>query len=204
MVRLLLVRHGAVPSDGADRYWGRTDVPLSEHGMRQAELLSQRLASENIAAVYSSDLRRARDTAAIIAEPHDVPVTLRQDLREIDFGQLEGMTFDEIQSTRPGIESLWSGADPGTGFPGGESLESLARRVDSAFRELLADSPEGSVLLVAHGGPLRALVCQQMGLNVSQWWQIRIDLASLSVLEVHPEGTQVSILNDVCHLGEAP
>ncbi|MDA0988884.1 MAG: histidine phosphatase family protein [Chloroflexi bacterium] len=204
MLRLFLVRHGAIPDVEAGRYWGHTDIPLSQHGIRQAEMLRQRLASENIAAVYSSDLSRAHKTASIIAGPHDVPVTLCHDLREIDFGQLEGTTFDEAQRNRPGVENLWFGTDPGTGFPGGESLDALAGRVDSAIERILeAGSPDISVLLVAHGGPIRVLVCRMMGMDVSRWWQIRIDLASLSVLEVYPEGSVVSILNDVCHLGGA-
>ncbi len=201
MVRFFLVRHGAVLSDDAGRYWGHTDIPLNEHGIQQAGMLRQRLASESVTAIYSSDLMRARDTASIIAEPHDVPVTLCQDLREINFGQLEGMTFDEAKRSRPGVESIWSGTDPGAGFPGGESLDAMARRVDHAVEKVLVDSPDGNVLLVAHGGPLRVLVCRMMGLSISRWWQIRIDLASLSVLDVYPEGATISVLNDVCHLG---
>ena len=136
MLSLFLVRHGAVPDVEAGRYWGHTDIPLSQHGVRQAEMLRQRLASENIAAVYSSDLSRAHDTASIIAGPHDVPVTICRNLREIDFGQFEGMTFDEARKSRPGIESLWPGIDPATGFPGGESLDALAGRVDSAVESI--------------------------------------------------------------------
>ena len=203
MLRLLLVRHGAIPCVDGGRYWGHTDVPLSRHGIEQAGMLCQRLSSEGITAIYSSDLSRARDTAAIIAESHDVPVILCRNLREINFGQLEGTTFDEAQRSHPGIESLWSGTDPRAGFPGGESVEALASRVDNVIQRVLADSSEGNVLLVAHGGPLRVLVCRMMGMNVSQWWQIRIDLASLSVLEVYPEGSMVTVLNDVCHLGGA-
>ena len=201
MTRLLLVRHGEVESDKLGRYWGHTDIPLSAQGVRQAKMLRQRLVSENITAVYSSDLRRALDTAAAIAAPHRVPVVRCLELREICFGQCEGMTFNEIKSYHPEAETVWAGVDLGLRFPGGESLDDLLQRIDRFVERLWKDGPRDTALVVGHGGSLRMLVCRMTGLDPSHWWRIRIDKASLSVLESYPEGTVLSLLNDVCHLG---
>ena len=201
MTRLLLVRHGEVESDKLGRYWGHTDIPLSAEGIRQAKMLRQRLADEKITAVYSSDLRRTLDTAATIAAPHRVSVVRCLDLREINFGRCEGMTFDEIKSYHPEAERVWAGVDLELSFPGGESLGDLLRRIDRFVERLWKDGPRETVLVVGHGGSLRMLVCRMTGYDPSHWWRIRIDKASLTVSESYPEGTVLSLLNDVCHLG---
>ncbi len=200
MARLLLVRHGEIESMNPPRYWGHTNVRLCAEGMRQAQKLCRRLANETITAIYSSDLRRALDTAAIIAVPHQVPVVPCAELREIDFGRCEGMTFDEIKRSYPQAERVLAGLDLELDFPGGESFRALAERVDRFATRLSNHSPDDTILLVAHGGSLRTLVCRMISLDLSCWWQLRIDPASVTVLETYPEGTVLSLLNDLSHL----
>ena len=200
MARLLLVRHGDVESDTPGRYWGHSDIPLSAEGIRQAGKIRERLATEKIVAIYSSDLRRALNTATIIAIPHQVPVVPCPELREINFGHFEGMTFEEIKRWRPEAEGLWWGTDPNVGFPDGESLWALAQRIDCFVERLSNHDLTDTVLVVAHGGSLRMLVCRMIGLDLSHWWQLRIDHASLSVLDSYPGGAVISLLNEVCHL----
>ncbi len=98
MTKLLLVRHGQTLWNHVARYQGHTDIDLSDTGRTQAKLLSMRLAGVSLQAVYASDLRRALDTARIIAEPHDLAVQALPQLREINFGAWEGLTFKEIKA----------------------------------------------------------------------------------------------------------
>lgn len=201
MARLFLIRHGHSAPDDLARYWGHTDLPLSTEGTRQAMSLRGRLAKEKVAAVYSSDLRRALNTANAIAEPHRVRVTLCPELREIDFGDCEGLTYDEIKRSCPEVEPVWWGTHLHLSFPRGETLGALVQRVDRFAGRLSECSfSDGAAVVVAHGGSLRVLVCRLTGVALSHWWQMRIDAASLSILETFPHGAVVCLLNDRCHL----
>jgi broad specificity phosphatase PhoE len=196
--RAILVRHGDIAAD-MSRYWGHTDVALSGAGRAQAQRLRDRLASEEIDGVYSSDLRRALDTAAIIAGRLHAPVLRCAELREIGFGQCEGLTFDEMTMRFPSTNRIWTADDHQASFPGGESLSALAERV-AAFAGSLRQRSGNAALVVAHGGSLRVLICCLTGLDLSAWRQLHIDRASLSVIELHDHGGKVMVLNDVSHL----
>jgi broad specificity phosphatase PhoE len=198
--RVLLVRHGDIAAD-MSRYWGHTDVPLSVAGLRQAERLQRRLAREEIDAVYSSDLRRALDTATIIGKCHHLSAVPCPELREISFGQCEGLTFDEMRERYPESESIWTANDPGISFPGGESLRTLAERVET-FAERLCCHSANTTLVVSHGGPLRVLVCFLAGFDLSAWQRVRIERASLSIIEINDHHGTLQLLNDVSHLQE--
>jgi len=198
--RVLLVRHGDIAAD-VSRYWGHTDVPLSVAGLRQAERLQRRLAREEIDAVYSSDLRRALDTATIIARRHHLSVVPCPELREIGFGRCEGLTFDEMRERYPESESIWTANDPGISFAGGESLRTLAERVET-FAERLRRHSANTALVVSHGGPLRVLVCFLAGFDLSAWQRVRIERASLSIIEINDHHGTLQVLNDVSHLQE--
>ena len=202
MSRLLLVRHGETELNSAERYWGRTDVPLSAVGLRQAERLRHRLATEKINAVYSSDLRRAALTAETIASRHKLNVIICPELREIDFGQLEGLTFDQISQLYPEVTRLWIERSPKLKYPDGESTYQLNNRVSIFRRRLKKHAEEETILIVAHSGVLRTLACQLLGLEPRHLWQIRLDLASLTVIEAHPQEAIITLLNDTSHLTE--
>jgi broad specificity phosphatase PhoE len=126
MSRLLLVRHSKV-KEGAQRYYGHSQVDLSPEGIIQAEMVRDRLAREKIDAIYSSDLKCARLTAEIIASVHLVEVVLCHELRENDFGEIEVMTFEEVEKCCPGEARPWRGGDPDMAAPkGGNLRRSLA------------------------------------------------------------------------------
>ena len=199
MSRLLLVRHGKI-KEGDRRYHGHSQVGLSPEGIVQAEKLRDRLAGEKIDAIYSSDLDRARLTAEIIASVHLVGVVVCQELRELDFGEIEGMTFEEVEKRYPETARLWSGEDLDVGAPGGENLRQLASRVQRFMGRLQRHSPEETILIVAHGGPLRALLCTLLGIELERLWQLRLDPASVSLVETYPEGAIICFLNDTSHL----
>jgi broad specificity phosphatase PhoE len=199
MNRVLLVRHGDIAAD-MSRYWGHTDVPLSDAGIRQAEQLAHRLAGEAIDLIHSSDLRRAMDTAAIIAGRHHMSVVPCPELREINFGQCEGLTFDEMKDRCPETEGIWTAGGEDICFAGGESVRTVAGRV-GVFAGSLCRESSGTGLVVAHGGSLRVLLCCLAGLDLSAWREMHIERASLSIVEIDSGGARVSLLNSVSHLG---
>jgi len=200
LFRLLLVRHGDTELNSAERYWGSTDVKLSDAGFRQAERLRDRLATERIDAIYASDLRRASATAEIIASGHRLDVIICAELREMNFGELEGLTFNEISRLYPEVTELWRQRSPKLKYPGGESVDEFNSRVSQFVGRLKKQAPQETILIVAHSGSLRSLVCHLLGIGVERRWQFRLDLASLTILETYPPGAILSLLNDVSHL----
>ena len=199
MSRVLLVRHGTTKLHTGDRFWGKTDIALSNTGIKQAGQLRSRLTSEKISAIYSSTLSRARSTAEIIASGHKVDVTPCDELCECNFGYIEGLTFEEIKRLHPVLAEELSNRKM-VAFPGGESLDQLNSRVQSFLKRLEKHKPKEIVLIVAHGGPIRLIICNLLGLGLEHWLQIRVDLASLSIVETYPQTTILSLLNDVSHL----
>jgi len=196
VTKLILVRHGETEWNRTRRYQGHTDVELSATGLWQAERLRNRLAVQKIDIVYSSDLKRALNTAQIITSKHNLAVIPCKELREIDFGELEGMTFDEIQRYYPD----WDGVDSNESIPNGESLSQFASRIELYIARLVEQTDDKTVLVVAHGGSLQVLVCILLGINTKHWWQIRLYSASLTIVEGYPDAVVLSLLNDTCHL----
>ena len=186
MTRLLLVRHGESEYNSARRFAGHVDIGLTEGGLRQVERLRERLSGEKIDAVYCSDLRRAQLTAERLIEGRGLSITTCPELREISYGEIEGLAFSEIQQKYPELAKQIRNFDLEMAFPGGETFMEFVRRVET-FKERLANHAESdSVLVVAHGGPLRALLCSLLGIGQTCWWQLRVDNASLSIVETFP------------------
>lgn len=200
MSRLLLVRHGNTKGNSAERFWGHTDVALSADGVCQAKRLRDRLAAQKIDAVYTSDLCRASRTAEIIASHHRLEVISCAELHEINFGQIEGLTFQEISQLHPELARTWPTRSLTFKFPGGESIADLDSRVSKFLDRLEKHTTEETVLVVAHSGVLRLLICHLLGIETWHWRQIRTDLASLSILETYPRAAILTRLNDISHL----
>jgi alpha-ribazole phosphatase len=200
LTRILLVRHGETELQSSLRYWGKTDVKLGETGLHQAELLRDRLAMEQIDTVYSSELVRASDTAKIIATRHNLKVVTCPELREVDFGKLEGLEFTEIHQQFPDVEEMWTARNPALVYPDGESLIDFENRVISFETRLKNHKEKDTILIVAHAGVVRTLICRLLGLDMKNRWNLRVDLASLSIIETYPEINVLGLFNDVSHL----
>jgi alpha-ribazole phosphatase len=200
LTRVLLARHGNTKGNSAERFWGNTDVELNADGINQAERLRDRLAGEKIDAIYSSDLCRAKATAEIVASRHGLKVTVCPELHEINFGQAEGLSFQEIGQRFPEVVKAWPTRDLNFGYPGGERIADLNDRVRRFPVRLDKHDNEDTVLVAAHAGVLRLLICHLMGIEPWHWRQMRTDIASLSILETHPLGAVLHLLNDVSHL----
>jgi alpha-ribazole phosphatase len=172
---------------------------LSNIGIKQAGQLRARLAAEKITAVYSSTLSRARFTAEIIASEHHLDVRALGELCECNFGYVEGLTYPEIKRIYPALAEELNDRKAVT-FPGGESLDQLNKRVMIFLKRLANHKPQDTVTVVAHGGPIRLIICNLMGFELKRWQQLRIDLASLSIVETYPQTAILSLLNDTSHL----
>jgi len=200
MSKLFLVRHGDTKLNSAERFWGQTDVELSVAGMRQAERLRDRLATQKIDVIYTSNLSRALVTAEIIASSHQLDVITCAELHEINFGKVEGLTFTEVSHLYPELARTWPDRDLTFRFPDGESVDELNNRVSKFLGRLQKHTLEETILIVAHSAPLRLLICHLLGIDLRNWRQFRLDLASLSIMETYPQGAILSLLNDVSHL----
>lgn len=164
MTTILLARHGESDWNREHRWQGHTDRPLTELGRRQAAALAERLADVPLDAVYASDLARARDTALAVAERKGLRVVARPDLREVDVGNWSGKTRADVERSDPeGIARWLEGA---TGWLGGETYEEMAARAVAAVREIAAAHAGGRVLVVSHGGCMRAIHARALGLEL--------------------------------------
>lgn len=197
MTHLVLVRHGTTDWNDQGRFQGHSDPPLNAVGRALAERLAQRLAEQSFDAVYSSDLARAYQTAQIIAP--QMRIYTDPNLREINFGVFEGLTYDQIASRYPAELAAWE-ADRDHAPPDGETLSVFAVRINRFIEHVCAVHPKGSLLVVAHGGTLRVLLCLALGLSPSAQWRLRVDTLSVSEIHFYPQGAILSRLNDTGHL----
>jgi broad specificity phosphatase PhoE len=199
MLHLILVRHGETEWNEQRRYQGQSDVPLSRSGRWQAELVAVRLAGQKIDAVYASDLERAWETAEAIAEYNGLEVTPEPRLRELKFGVLEGLTFDEAQARYPEMIAAWLG-DFSYPPEGGETIEGFNARILSLLEDLKQKHDEQVVLLVGHGGSLSEILRVVLGLSREKRWYLEMENASLSEVLIDEKYISLKRLNDTCHL----
>ena len=206
MIKILLVRHGQtawnVGAGNGERFRGRTDLPLNDTGVVQAQALANRLAHEPITAVYSSPLQRARRTAEIIAQPHDLPVHTLEGLTSMDYGDWQGRPVAEVAEVDPELYRLWREEPHHVRFPGGETLDDLRDRAMAALRDAIARHSDGeTILVVTHQVVTRTLICAMLGLSTAHYWRIGQDTCCLNVFE-YENGLFTTVqLNDTCHLG---
>jgi broad specificity phosphatase PhoE len=161
---ILLARHGESDWNAELRWQGHADRPLTERGRAQAAALAERLDGFPLAAIYSSDLQRARETADAVGARRNLPVVTRTDLREVDVGSWSGLTRGEVELRFPRGMRAWLAGE--AGWDAGETYEQMSERVLGAMRQIAAAHPEDHVLVVAHGGGLRAIHAHALGLSV--------------------------------------
>jgi 2,3-bisphosphoglycerate-dependent phosphoglycerate mutase len=166
VTELLIVRHGETDWNAELRFQGHADPPLNETGRAQARELAAELAGTVADAIYSSDLVRARETAEILSERLEVPVTTLSELREIDVGSWQGLTRDEIETAFPGAYRSWRTGE--TGWTGGETYDQLRARILPALERIADAHPGGSVIVVGHGGTIRTLRAHVAGSTVAE------------------------------------
>ena len=189
-MRLVLVRHAETDTSTRGRCYGSLDVGLSPIGRSQCESLARALMPETISTIVTSPRVRAVETATAIAEPHGVAVRVDVDLQELDFGELEGRTYDEIAESLPDLYAEWMTQPTRVRFPGGESYADLANRAARAVRSLRGELDGRTAVAVTHGGVIRSVLSAVLGIPADRIFRIAVDPASLSIVE-WVEGTPV-------------
>jgi probable phosphoglycerate mutase len=206
--KFLLVRHGQTALSIDRRYSGRGDVPLTEYGMRQAAKVARRLAGmeelRNAGAsipIMSSPLFRAQQTAQSISDALGEPLETHPGLIEADFGAWEGLTFQEAADRDPEFHARWL-RDPSLSIPDGESFEAVRQRVRIVRDEFVNRFPGQTVVIISHVTPIKSLIQMALDAGPSLFSRLRLDLASLSIVEFYPDGnSSVRLMNDTSHLG---
>lgn len=197
-----LIRHGVTASNRARRYMGRSEEPLASDGRLQARHLARRLASTELQALYSSPLRRTRETAEIIAQPHALDVEVAADFNELDLSRWEGLTAAEVEARDPDGWSTWCEAPARLELPGIESFGRLRERVRRGLKALVRRHTESDVAVVTHDGIVRIAVLEGLGLGSDVYRCMPVDNTGLTTLEFAPERVYLRALNDTGHLGE--
>ena len=197
-LKLFLVRHGETPWTIAKRYQGTTDVPLSPRGIRQAKAVAKVLRREALDRIYTSGLKRAQDTARLIARKTGIKPVVDRRLNELHFGNWEGAHYRRL-SKEGGIQFRQWREGRLKRPPGGESVDSLARRVGQFFREIARRHRKEKVAIVSHGGPIRMILFKILR-SSSSIWSFRIDPGSISLVEGDPRLFQIAWTNRINHL----
>jgi broad specificity phosphatase PhoE len=182
---VVLVRHGETEWSRTGRHTGNTDIPLTEGGRREAELVGRSLRGRRFALVLTSPLQRAAETCRLAGFGDAVVL---EELREWDYGEYEGRTTVEIRKERPGW-SLWR-----DGVPGGETLQALSRRVDQAIVKIRA--VDSDVAVFAHGHVLRVLAARWLGLPAREGRLFALDPGTLSTLGYERETSVIRLWNE--------
>lgn len=196
--KVILIRHGETDWSYQKRYCGFTDIELNEKGRQQARRLLKRLSKEKIHKVYSSDMKRTLQFAKIVFK--DLPAEELLDLREMNFGIFEGLTYKDIMEKYPKVYREWLGNPLDIIVPRGESLKTLVRRVRKALKRILSQNSDKKVAVFTHGGPIRVILCDILELDLKEVWKIEQELASISIIEFVEERGKVHLLNDISYL----
>ena len=186
MKKLILIRHGETEYTKTRRYCGHEDIPLNAKGIKQAKRLSGKLKSMRVDRIYSSDLKRALETAKI-AFPKKT-ILKKKRLREIDFGEFSGLTFEEAKRIYPRSYKTWLNDPAKSRIPKGESMSILKNRVEACFKIIFGQNPKKTIALVSHGGPIRIILLKILGQNLDKFWNIKQDTATINVIEFKKNG----------------
>jgi phosphoserine phosphatase len=197
-VQIVLVRHGATDWNLQGRCQGASDRALSDAGIRQAEQIASMLGGEEIHAVYSSHLRRARQTAELISQPHDLPVLIEEELRELDHGELEGLTFNEIKTRHAEFLTRWRTEPAEIRVPGGERLADVAQRAWNGLNDIVQRHREAErILVVSHNFPILGIVCRITGTHLNDYRTFHLDPCGVTRLSHHCErGWSITHVNN--------
>ena len=200
-MKIYLIRHARTIANEEKRYVGWEDVDLAEEGYLQAERLASRFQDIPISALFSSDLLRAVKTAEALGKGRGIKLERDPALREIHFGEWEGLTLEEIMLGYDGEMRKWYKNPFQNSPPGGESFQDVCARIEKFITSLAPPKREGAIAIVSHGGAIRSILHKYMGLREKEIWRIHVENTSVSLLQSNGATFDVIFANDFSHLG---
>ena len=203
MKKIYLVRHGESKWNKLKKIQGQQNIPLTEKGIEQAKLVGKRLVDEGIEKIYSSDLKRAYDTAKIVGDMLKIDVIPTKGLREINFGIWEGLTADILKSKFNKEQELWLKEPEKLKIEGAESISELQARAMQEINTIISDNNVNNILIVSHSATLKTIILGLLGINICHFKNLSLKNVSLSIIEFKQHNRVLSLLNDTNHLKES-
>ena len=191
--RLLLVRHAT--SEGNGRFQGQRDVSLTTAGRKELPFLVEKCSQHPVRAVYSSDLRRARQTAAAPAQNFGLEVEVRPGLREMHFGRWQGLSWKQVTGRFPRLARLWTKRFPYQTIPGAEPFREFKKRIGLEVREIVAANRGRCALIVTHAGVIRVVLARVLGLPERNLFRLAQDPCALNVIDYFGDDAVVRCIN---------
>jgi len=201
MAELILARHGETVWNVEKIYRGRTDVNLDEVGIKQAELLGNHLSNWELETIYSSPLRRAIDTANIIARYQKIGIHIAEGLIDFDYGEWQSLSEQTVKNLYPTLHDEWHNNPHKVRMPGGESLEDVKKRAIKVVSVVLSEY-QGRIVLVSHRVVNKVLICSLLGLGNSYFWNIKQDVGGITIFNYVDGRFVLTKHNDTSHLKE--
>jgi broad specificity phosphatase PhoE len=203
MTKIILVRHGHVEGISPERFRGRADLELTPEGRREAQATARRIHASWIpAAVYASPLNRCRTTAEALGRPFGLTPTVVPGLIDIDYGEWQGLTPDEVRRRWPEALETWYRAPHWAAIPGGESLQDVLTRTVAALRDVIGRHPRDTVVLVGHDSVNRVILLHALDLPLSRYRRLGQDPCAINEIEFSKDEFTVRSVNGIDHLKE--
>lgn len=200
-MNLILIRHGETEWNTLHRAQGRTDIPLNQQGIAQAQALAEHFSGKRVDLILSSPLCRALDTAKALSRTVNAPIKIAEELTEIRFGIWEGLSFNDIRKDYPELMHKWQEYPYSCKIPGAESPEEVMQRVVPYLKKVIEENPEKTIAVVSHTLPLKVALAAAMGLPFDNMHVFRLDNTGYSELEFRPDGKCIlTCLNVATHL----
>jgi len=194
--KVIFIRHGHTAWNTKGRYCGLSDIELNTKGRRQARQLRRMIRKQGVDSVYSSDSRRALNFAKIIFKESQIKKI--SELREMDFGIFEGLTYSEIMTKYAKVYKRWLEDPFAVVIPNGESLKHLKNRTNRALSKIVSGNKNKVIAIVTHAGPIKMVLSSI--LRTKDIWKLKPDLGSLNIVEFHHNRARVMLLNDTSYL----
>ena len=200
-MKLILVRHGETLLNRENRVQGTTDIELSDRGRVQAEKLAESLRGERIERIVSSPLKRAYETALAISRFHGTPIEAHPNLQELNHGDFENMTIEELREKHMPVLRQWASDPASVVMPNGESLRDLQERAWAVVHDIAREARDAVV--VTHNMTIRTIICRIQGLDMQHIRGLHVDLASKTFVDFRSGKGTIIMLNDTSHLENA-
>mgnify|MGYP001008811203 CR=1 FL=1 len=201
MTEIIIIRHGETEWNKTGRFQGHSDVPLSEEGRAQAEALGKNLVVDHVDAIYASDLTRAMETAAPLAERFGLPVIPDPQLRELNFGAWEGRNFNDVNAENPDAMKNFYNDPEQANIPDSENFTDFQRRVAGRVREIAAQERGKRIVIVSHGASIRILLANLLSMPIRSIWHLSQLNTAVNKIRFEDDGFAiVTLMNDTSHL----